>query len=864
MIQLFKELRVLSAVFATLMIAATVFGQQAARTPGGATAQEANTDQGTAQQESTLFRASVVPSGPQRFAQGSWATLAAVGSNASDQDHEETVSVWFGDDPSMQYATRFWVPPRSRRQTWLPVRIAEDVSESGKRVTMSMARLTEVDGQEAFGDNVNSMPVVERSLMLTDREINSAIIGDVLNLKDDPDRLSERLQDVLDVVNAGREFTTSSDLELPPILFTGPLLPPTYGSLDELDQLVVAGNLLLQDTAGIATVRRWVRDGGRLWIMLDRTDMRLVTELLGNDITITTVDSVERNALEIQTFEPNEGWVEKGVERWSSETPVTMLRVLTDNDDILVRSGEWPLAFWKKMGEGEVLLTTLGAGGWIGEGKVATGALHRLSQRFFESREQPPETANVMVPMLNQRIGYEIPSRSVAGSILFANVVVLLGLGFLWVRQRKLERMAILVPVCSLLSAGGLGFLGNRQASSVASTVAVGQWIRADAPTGEADLVAAYAVYSQKTAELELSTGRSAPLLPITELPDGETYRIIWDDDGGNHWEGLKQPPGVVRHLKSEGTLVLEPPLSMSGTFDQQGFVGGLSGLWSSNADDGVLVTATGPATVVRFAADDDSGIDVRAATSDRLPPNEYLPGGLVSDRQRQRQDFLRRLTSANQSSLFGSTPTLLVWTDPFSLDVDWSDTFQQRGSALVSVPVRVTAPQTGTPFSIPATFVRTEAFFGTRGMSSLLNNQTGQWLENVTKPAETELIFRVPEAVRSMQIKRATIAIKVSAPLRTMVFKTFANGKQHTVFEQKNPTGLIEFSIDDPEVLEMHPEGGLLAVIEITESERSLQQNDVAEPTAPNSGEAGLSATGTTTTWQIDFLNASLDGVLQ
>jgi hypothetical protein len=445
-----------------------------------------------------------------------------------------------------------------------------------------------------------------------------------------------------------------------------------------------------------------------------------------------------------------------------------------------------------------------------------------------------------------------------AGSILFANAVVLLAMGAVWTRQRKLERLAALVPVCSLLSAAGIIWLGNRQTAAVPSTVAIGQWVRSLGATGEAEVDTAFAIYSQSAAELDALAEQTGPLMPEGELPGGQTRRIVWNDNGDSRWQGLQQPPGVVRHMTAKGTRLFQPPLHAHGTFDQNGFVGRLSGAIASGAEDGVVIAGGGPATAVGFDAD-DRGVAVRADTSDRLSPQQYLPDGLISDRQQQRQEFLRRVAAGGPTRVFGREPTLLFWSDPVDSGVDWPEAFERRGSALVSVPVQITRPEPASRFSIPATFVRTTAFAGPRGVSPIFNTETGQWLTELSNPAETDLIFLVPEAVRSMAITSATVSVKVNAPLRTMTFKTVVDGQPQTVFQQRNPTGVVEFEIDDPDALEMHPDGGLVASIEISQSDEAVQQDQ---------DNGGLQAPGPApatdnTTWQIDYLNVSLEGSL-
>lgn len=831
--------------------------------------------------EEDSAKATVVPSGTQRFASGKWASLAAVGANPTGEDRQETVSVYLGDDPSIQFTTNFWLPAGSRRQAWLPVRVPDQASGDADRIDLSIMRLSESAGQETFEENLKAVPVIKRSLMLTDQEINTGVSGEIMYLPGSETELDPLLQ-VIDVLNAGRDLTVNSMLELPPIHFSSNFLPPTHGALDELDQLIIAGDQLTLDTVGLATVRRWVRDGGRLWIMLDQTGTDLVTELLGLDHAITVVDTIELNSFDMQIYDPVAGWNERTREQWSSERPVEMLRVLTDADDISLRIGDWPVAFWKPMGRGEVVFTTLNSRGWLDDEGTATNALYRHSQRFFEPRKEPIETRSTMLPMLDQKIGYQIPSRSIAATILIANVVLILAFGAIWTRSRRLERLAVLVPICSLLSAGLMIGLGNRQAGAVPSTVAVGQWVRADASSGEVDVQAAYAVYSQQSTELDLRTRLDAPLMPLSKETSGTTRRLILNDGGQSHWEGLEQPPGVVRHFASEGTVVTENSWGVRGTFDQDGFVGRLTGLTTATADDAVLVAGNGPVTAANCTTGDQA-VSVTAGVNDLLAPGQFMPGNLISDLQRQRQNFLRAMVAERETSPFGIHPHLLLWTDPIDTGVMFDQQFIQRGSALVSVPLELASPRNGQSFSIPATFIRTEAYAGTRGRSSLFNNQTGKWLENLTKPTVTELLFRVPEAVRPMTITNAKVAIKVTAPFRSLVIKTLQNDQPTVVFEKKSPTGLQEFEIDDPSLLPMHADGGLWMEIQITETDGAADDGSGTAASEPNiipAAETDPSLRSTedsaavvtapannspdNTTWQIDYIHVSLQGVIE
>lgn len=99
-------------------------------------------------------RITATPSGMQRNVPGRWMMLSANGSNRTDQDTEQSVTVWLGEDTNTQYARELWMPAQSLRQTWLPVRIPDEVSESGNHVQMSVARISDSKKGESFQKNV--------------------------------------------------------------------------------------------------------------------------------------------------------------------------------------------------------------------------------------------------------------------------------------------------------------------------------------------------------------------------------------------------------------------------------------------------------------------------------------------------------------------------------------------------------------------------------------------------------------------------------------------------------------------------------------------------------------------------------------
>ena len=799
----------------------------------------------------------VNPAGVQRFSRGGWTSLVAVGTNRTDQDTVETASVYFDDASGLQFARRFWIPAGSQRSAWLPARIPDQQRSENDRTQLSSMHLTESNGTETFNQNAVGMPISTRSLMLADEEIHTGIITE---LGDPSSALPRYVDTIRATVFAGRDSVIDSSLQLGLVHFVSNFLPPSPNALDELDQLVIASDRLQQDSNSIPQIRRWLHGGGRLWIMLDVTSDETVSALLGGELPYDVVDRVELNEFQLESTRTR---VEAAdTTSWVSERPVDLVRVITDldGDDIPVRIDDWPAAFWVPVGSGEVLFTALEARGWITNGQLnlmgegeASVPLYRQARRFFEERSPSRRHVEAMRPLLERQIGYRIPSRRLAASVLGLNVLVVLLGGLYWGAQRRLERMALLIPFAAALSAGVLLVAGSRNAAAVPSTVATGQLIRIDDAVSEAHVTSLSAIYSQQAESLELGSSTGTLTLPAASA--NEVRRLCWDDHGNSFWIGAPQPPGVVRHAASDATIPLAAPIRVRGSFDAEGFLGSVEGLSPESWEDGVIVASPNPATAVRR---EDASL-VRGRVTDRLAPDQFTQGTLLDDDQRMRQQVLREILSPADQNPFGNRPSLLVWTEPLDLGVRFADRFQRRGTALVSIPVRIQRPSSATEFRIPASFIKTSAYAGTRGVSSIFNPRTGSWLKEMTNAADVELLFEFPIELMPLQLRRLAVEIQISAPSRTLSVKTKTDGVPKLVFEESNPTGLVQFEIDRGDALQLGRRGGLWMSVAVSESSQQAapgsEPNSIAGSRSPEPVPNQQTAQST---WQVERLHVT------
>jgi hypothetical protein len=289
----------------------------------------------------------------------------------------------------------------------------------------------------------------------------------------------------------------------------------------------------------------------------------------------------------------------------------------------------------------------------------------------------------------------------------------------------------------------------------------------------------------------------------------------------------------------------------VKGKFTPRGFEGRLSGLNVNSCEDPVIIAAAAPSLAV--AADSASPSLFVGGADDLLSADQYVDEKLMSDVQQDRQDLLRQLISPD-TPIFGRDPTLLVWTDPIDSGVTFDDDYLRRGSSLASIPIRLERLPSGSDFQVPASFVRMEAYAGERGPSTVFNPATGKWLDEMNRPNESDLRCVPPKILLPCQLKRATVAIKINAPSRTLELKGFVDGQFVTLHRQENPNGLLRFEIDQPDALQLDSDGGLLLSLSI--SETAEERKAASEPVDPNNPKMPSRST-----WRIDYVHVNLEG---
>ena len=819
----------------------------------------------------------VSPSGMQRHVPGRWAMMSVGGANRTSTDTEEFVTVLIGDDPNLQFGRRVWIPAGSRRQAWLPALLPKFDPMAQRQIAMKSIWLKETESGERFQSNYVGSPISDRSLLISAEQSRTVALVDSANTEQGD---AERTSRLLDALYVCRDSVGGAQDDLGIVRYRNQFLPNSSVALDPIDHLVVASDRLVTDSVAAMRIQEWVRDGGQLWLMLDQLDSKFPGQILGDLNCVTEIDRVELNDVSMNYL--GQGGAVSFVDKWSSDAPVEMVRVICDATEVKAEIDGWPAVATMNVGQGRVLLTTVNLRALIANGQPSQG-LHKVAMDFFVARNAPQRFANKLTRLTEKEIGYSIPSRVLVGAVLGAHFLVVLLVSAWLAHKKRLQHMAWLVPVAAAVAAIVLLVVGKQNTESVPSTIATGQFARVLPSGNEMELDSATAIFTSESETLSVS----APPNTVMQLEGAgpeELRRLVWTDDGRSEYQHMRQPPGVVRHVTSKATVDLAEPWSVVGQFTSRGFEGRLNGLDAAKCQDAVVVSDSTPSLAIHITTNSNDENVLLGEPTNVLPDSQFIDSALMTNQQRDRQIMMRNLIKPS-AALFGRKPTMLVWTDPIDAGVRFDKQFQRRGSALVALPISFQQSAPGDEFVVPPNFVSMELNAGERGYSAIYNPQTGRWLDNLTKAGSVELDCVLPSALMPCELTAATIEIKLNAPSRTLELNGLVDGKFQTLHRKENPNGLITVQIDDHEWLrQITPQavslqstsdtqaqnfGALRLQVSVSATLEEVQGDGAISTDNPALVEQmreqrslASSSAGNARSWQIEFVRVSFRGI--
>ncbi|MGQ0635121.1 MAG: hypothetical protein ACT4QC_10955 [Planctomycetaceae bacterium] len=817
------------------------------------------------------------------YAPGRWGILHLQLANRRDEPAELVCTAYFDSDPNLQYGRRVWLPPQSQVRTWHPILLPQLSGTSESAIPFHLIVVDAVNQtqlvKDAFGKRASDYTLKINHPGPVTGLMDRFVLAEAYSVPPDGD--AEVLPWAFDQAMIGR---AAQNQKRQVTHLADKIIPSGEERFDALDQLVIADDYALDDPAGMAGLRRWLFGGGRLWVMLDMVDPRLLENLLGDGLTWAIVDRIGLPHVALTTpAKPDVAVFESDY-----DTPVELVRVLAPDVDVVYLADGWPVAFWKQCGAGRLLVTTLGIDAFrrlrlrtepaandssTSEVRfIPTDPMRNLAADLFVPRQPPALPVAALESQAGQYVGYEVPPRWLVTSILGAFSALLLVLGmFMW-RTGRLERLGVVAPVLALVASGLLVYLGQRQREGIPQTVAVAQFVQPIVGTDDARISGSAGMYASDSGTAELGGTGGGWLMPDTGGVTGKARRLVWTDVDRWGWENFPQVPGV-RSAAFEVPFGSPERVDARASFGPSGIVGSLRLPEGLRATDVVVAVRDG-----RLGATIDSDGSYTASADRVLANDQYLSagaGGLLSDEQRRRSEVLRALFSGSAGSKpqggggtgddlstslavvqeheYPLQPTLLFWTEPWETHLQFAEGTRRLGSALVAAPLMFERPAAGSRVTVPGPLLPYREVTGPdrESPTGLYNWRTRHWQQKSWQ-SSTWLKFQLPSVLLPFEPEVARFVVRVVGPVGNLTLSVWKDDQLVAVETRDNPVGTLHINLTDPDALRINPDGSLL--LKLTAGKPNQPQS---QPTTTD----GTTDPAQAIYWRIESLVMELEG---
>ena len=737
-----------------------------------------------------------------------WNSLPITLTNGRSEPRDLICSTYFGQDTSLQYGRRVWVPPQSLLRIDHPVLIPKCDQEKGRNLELHSLIFDRSTSQESLVRNEGGAFRHDGALLVTHETRNTAIIGKPSLADIDP------RADIIDLLMGCRV-----DLQMNNRLsFLGDgFLPDDTTGFDAMDQIVMIDDLFADDLAALSALRRWLHAGGRLWIMLDRVNPVVLELLLGDDFTGYVVDRIGLTSVRVDEA-PSPSDLEGTIgETAEYDDPVELVRMSVADMKVTHLVNGWPAAMTARLGEGKLLITTLGARGWMKErpSGVAqstepqfmsrykpSAAMATLSEDFFRLREPPLLSSSAIEPQVGEYIGYSILSWwLIVGTLMLFSISVV-AIGVWLMRCDKLEHLVWIGSALAISVSLFLIQAGRSTRQGIPGMTASVQIVHAIRGTDDLVSDGLISTYQPDGSEYPIEVQHGGRLIPDKTGMEQTPRRMVTTDLGAYYWETVRQPPGV-RTTPFEHSETTADRITASISFDSQGIIGKFTGKVPPGAD-AILATRDG-----RLGVSVKSEGQFVARGDDLFEKDQYLGAGLLTDEQDRRRRTLKEVLDNPKRRDYPDRPQLMFWSGPWDNGFRFAESLEKRGASLIAVPVVIERPPSGTEIMIPSpmlSYVTRRNPDGTQS-SAMWNVARHEWQER-SSPGLTWLSFQIPQVLTPLVGRRARIDLKVTGPIGQIEILGLKNGNVTSLKTIANPVGSSSIEITDADVLSIDDQG--------------------------------------------------------
>lgn len=612
-----------------------------------------------------------------------------------------------------------------------------------------------------------------------------------------------------------------------------------------VDLFVISDSKLLEDAAVVESIRRYVINGGRLWVMLDLVPCELIRPLLDPHQLCEEVGRVELNDFIVEPLGQMTQISEQD-RRVVSEIDIPMVRVVQQGGQIRFRVDGWPAAVEMNIGYGQIVLTTLGSRAWMEprsnkpsqDPLLASTYQPRAWAKFFavsinEARTTPPLKERVEYPL--KRIGNPVVPRRWVGIALLGFFSLLTGIGLCLAYWDRLSLIGLVTPVTALLV--GVSVLGATSwiRRDIAESVSRFQIIEISGDGHTASIREQAAVYLASSTTMQLSSNQDTSVHISDAITTG-VQRLLQEDFQEWKLSNDSWPPGTWRY-ETEYTQSVKQQVAI-GTLSPSGLHLQLPENLKSGFEDSVLSFSTGDPMLCEAS---DGGFNVKNDIT--IKGDRWIAGTILSDEQQRRLEIYRAFFN-DDSPLQRPVRRLYGWTPPWK-GASWDRELTQVGAALLALPVVLQRPPIGSEVLIPHGLIKLQRNLSSSAITSAFDDRTGKWRSNVSAGTVAEMQLVLPPEVLPIEANEIDLELDISAPQREVTIFAATRGGTVELAKLDSPSIPWSATVSDPAILDAVRDGTLNLTIKVSDS-RSLDSRGLASNMVR---------------WQIDHCHASIRG---
>ncbi|MEZ6131548.1 MAG: hypothetical protein R3C59_23000 [Planctomycetaceae bacterium] len=747
--------------------------------------------------------------GTGRFQRGHWGLVKANLVNSTDHDREVLAVAIPAFSRGMQYGRRVVIPAGTTRSCQWPVQIPDDPAKSFE---FEFLVFDDPDDESSIkrthGETVTQSFAVVNSEHLSSRP---AGYRGLLSSDDETARDAESLRELAEIL---RQKAGLAPMEL---LVQEEQLAGYPEALEPLEQLVITSQTLHRFPEACDAVRVWTQRGGRTWVLLDQCGMPSAAALLGDTLPLTEIDETSSNTM---TFvaSPRDGQPTPATVSREFDEPVRLVRVIAEAGTVRWTVDGWPAVIELPYGDGTIMLTMVSPEVFLERTPTRQflPMAQDISNRLFDVAAAVPRVSSEQLGAAAAgSIGYQVPSRFFAGSVMFGFAVALSLCGITLLRNDRAMTLLWGVPALACLCALPAVWVGGRS-RNVAPPTAIQQQV-SNLAAGQTTLAAdgVTSVFQPSPGPLNVTMSDYALLTPVNPDQDRGERRLVWTDVGESSWQKLHQDAGI-RDYAARSVQRLPEPEQVWFTFDQTGLVGQFRDPTLAGRSDLVLAGTSADRMAVRQTSD-----GTLVSTPDNvLAGSEFVTGTLLSDTQKRRSAVYRAMfETEKKNSAYPDQLMLFSWIDQQQSSIRVGDeATRQAGSVLLSQNVELLPPTANTDITIPPVLLPYRTVVDDLGgLSSAFDNRQRTWAPR-NMASTTWVKFSVPQVCQPFAASGGTLAIRLHAGSRQVKVSAGARDNAAALSTMDSPAGLFTLRLESQHLQDIAMSGAFFVRLDVSD----------------------------------------------